>query len=529
MKNFSTLLGRWVFGIVHKKVTSAQAFGILLGGAFLFVLPIILANVDYIDDNARRVSGYYDWGSLGRYVTEAIMHVLTFSGATLADPGRLMQVLSIPLLALCGWSVVRAIKGAKKAAIIDLSLGVVVVFNPFLIANLSFRYDCLSMVLAYYLAILAGIVAVKETRASLRTIVTATLLVLLSAACYQPMIMMTPVVVLILTFADCLRGDSSIFRRLLYGACAFLGGAATYFLSLKVFHFSNIGGASRGAVVSLNIDGVRMVIHNFNGGIETVLHLFKSASGKIIFVSAVLFGIVSCVIILRRMFAQKRWGGLCFVIIAPILLTLSIMGPFVLMDSALTYQVRTLSAAIGLMMFIAVIAVILVREKMVILGGVGLVIVGVFALYSLSISSSYGSVLSNQRQHDRMVYDEIDDYVLNNPQMKEATTVYIGGSPSMPISVESVIRKRPLLQRMDIAGDNTTWFLWMQLKDSKALKADIAWYTQSKEQEQMRRETCRISSGATYENPYFSVYITGKTAVIWQHDPLLSSNYCSTT
>jgi uncharacterized protein involved in response to NO len=106
-----------------------------------------------------------------------------------------------------------------------------------------------------------------------------------------------------------------------------------------------------------------MVIHNFNGGIETVLHLFKSASGKIIFVSAVLFGIVGCVIILRRMFAQKRWGGLCFVIIAPILLILSIMGPFVLMDSSLTYQVRTLSAAIGLMMFVAVIAVILGKAQ----------------------------------------------------------------------------------------------------------------------------------------------------------------------
>ena len=500
----------------EKKIHIHTVYWVYLISAFLLTLPILIANVDYIDDNARRVSGYYDWGSLGRYATETMMRLITFSGDTMSDPGRLMQILSIPVLAYGGYIVARFVNGNKRRISIgNVLIGLVMVINPFLIANLSFRYDSLSMILAYTAAIMSGIVAV-ECRGSRFGIFRAIVLLVLSAALYQPMVMVMPTVAVLMIVSRILDEGRMLLNDVMSAVSAFFGGMIVYYGTLQFFRFSNVGGASRGVLVVFDQNWFHNVYENFKQGIEVARLALGTGSGKLLLVVALVLIVSFTIVRAREYIKLRKKSEAFFLVIAPLLLIGSIMGPFVLMDSALTYQVRTLSASVGLLVLLALYVQKSRDRQFPYLKSAGIFVVATVLGYFLTTSFVYGQILTTQRQHDVAVYDELDDYMLRDEAIQGARVVYIGGVPTAPKSVQRNLAKRPLLSRLSIATDDTTWYIWQRLQDEGVTDAAVMWYTQSKEQEQMRRDMCIESATPAYRHRFFSVYRRGDIFVVWQ-------------
>lgn len=149
--------------------------------AFLFVLPIILADRYYLDDIGRSISGYVRWEAHGRFVT-ALLAMLMHFGAPLQDISPLGLLLSLPPLtySLTLFSR-RFMPGAGRLARVLTSA--FVFLNLFMIQNLSYKYDSFSMNLS--IAVIFLFYGCPEVRSSLRLFVMSLAAVFLSLCLYQ--------------------------------------------------------------------------------------------------------------------------------------------------------------------------------------------------------------------------------------------------------------------------------------------------------------------------------------------------------
>lgn len=113
--------------------------------AIAYIFPIILADRYYMDDLGRSIDGYTNWESNGRYLTEKLMMLIN-DGAYLTDLSPLLQILAVILLSysLTIFSKRYFSSFSEKLVIGGLFFAFL---NPFMLENLSYKFDSLSMVI----------------------------------------------------------------------------------------------------------------------------------------------------------------------------------------------------------------------------------------------------------------------------------------------------------------------------------------------------------------------------------------------
>ena len=113
----------------------------------LYVLPILLADRYYNDDLSRALKGVTGWNGDGRPLTDLLIRFLTF-GRPAVDISPLPLILSVFLLA---WSLTLYFRehfpGFDGSPIFLIS-GFAAIANPFLLPDLSYKYDCISIILS---------------------------------------------------------------------------------------------------------------------------------------------------------------------------------------------------------------------------------------------------------------------------------------------------------------------------------------------------------------------------------------------
>lgn len=120
----------------------------------IYVLPIILADRYYQDDLSRSLRGITGWTNDARPLTEWIMKWLC-GGSPIGDIAPLPLLLSVVILAYALTLYFRQNMPDTSSVWMLLSIGFLVISNPFFLSNLSYRYDCITMVLALCAAILS--------------------------------------------------------------------------------------------------------------------------------------------------------------------------------------------------------------------------------------------------------------------------------------------------------------------------------------------------------------------------------------
>jgi len=111
----------------------------------LYVLPIILANTYYIDDLNRTVYGY-NWDHDGRFVSSAIMQLLSFQREVVYSLYPYSIMLSAVVLSLSGFILSYSLGVRKK---ITLFMGSLLLTTcPFLLEIVSYRFDCIPISLS---------------------------------------------------------------------------------------------------------------------------------------------------------------------------------------------------------------------------------------------------------------------------------------------------------------------------------------------------------------------------------------------
>ena len=150
---------------MNRPLTPLQTRLFFLIALLLFVLPFILADFPYVDDNWRiQLRNGPEWREQGRVLTEVFYRLLTFSGSTL-------NLFPLPLLIACcaaAWALgdlARHCFGAPRAtqclAILPLW------FSPFWLGNLTYQYDGPTMALSLVAVIYAVIYRSRHTALAL--------------------------------------------------------------------------------------------------------------------------------------------------------------------------------------------------------------------------------------------------------------------------------------------------------------------------------------------------------------------------
>jgi hypothetical protein len=128
-----------------KELGRRQVWLFFLLATFVYVMPLILADYPYIDDNWRSLSGGMAWAEQGRLFAELFYNVLTFSDAA---PNIFPLPLLIATLAM-SWALTRLTLHYFRQPTVACCLVLLPLwYNPFFLQNLSYQYDGAPMVLS---------------------------------------------------------------------------------------------------------------------------------------------------------------------------------------------------------------------------------------------------------------------------------------------------------------------------------------------------------------------------------------------
>lgn len=526
LNNKATNIARQLSTFFDKVLTFKASYTFLLMVALAFVAPILFAGVDYIDDTSRKLDGSYQWGSLGRVLTEIFMHAATVNFGSMTYVGNMLQILSVPVLALTAFVFARSLRTDKKVTPFELLVSIPLILNPLLLANLSFRYDSLSMVLGNFLAVSAAcfFFELKGFKKYLIPFV----LIFSAAAFYQSTILMFAVVILILFFVkyavDKNKNVKPLYPSLFGAGIVFVASSGAYFLMTKIISFSNLVG-TRSTFVEINKNGLKAVRDNFINAFDTVTHFTANREAHLLFTIFVTVAIIGFVLIVAKaLVARKSKVDTLFVILIPALLLLCFLGPLALMVSDIVLQVRTLTSAIGIVLLLTSVVYVLYRlgYKWAIWLTILPVLVG---LYVLNFSFVYGNAISSQRAYDTSINNTLISVITNDKKIQTAETIFIGGDYGYSRTVKSQIAKRPLLNKMYLGGDNSRWYQQNTTRDF-GVANNVDLYLGINESGAASASVCGSTNLAHpyLENEFFNIYeADAKTFIVWFHDPFLNT------
>ncbi|MHC8290895.1 glucosyltransferase domain-containing protein [Pseudomonas sp. XS1P51] len=128
-----------------KELGRRQVWLFFLLATFVYVVPLILADYPYIDDNWRSLSAGMAWAEQGRLFAELFYNLLTFSNAA---PNIFPLPLLIAVLAMASALTSLTFHYFPQPTLACCLVPLPLWYNPFFLQNLSYQYDGPTMALS---------------------------------------------------------------------------------------------------------------------------------------------------------------------------------------------------------------------------------------------------------------------------------------------------------------------------------------------------------------------------------------------
>ncbi|HGM9714331.1 TPA: glucosyltransferase domain-containing protein [Proteus mirabilis] len=127
-----------------------KAVWLCIGLSLLLVLPIILTGSIYIDDNTRTIRDF-NWSGDGRFLANYFFEVLSVGNGVL-DYYPWTNIFAAIITGISGVFISRSlnIMGTQNIILISTAM----LSSPFMVSNLTYRFDSITMALSLILAVL---------------------------------------------------------------------------------------------------------------------------------------------------------------------------------------------------------------------------------------------------------------------------------------------------------------------------------------------------------------------------------------
>ncbi|EPH1023038.1 glucosyltransferase domain-containing protein, partial [Enterobacter hormaechei] len=174
----------------------------------LYILPIVVAGMNYSDDFMRSADGVFGLSIMARPLADLIFKLISLNSSSNISAAPLTHILSI--LAM-GFSVLFLAKSLnRKYNYTDALILSLVIFNPFYIQNLLYKFDSITMSLGVLIASVSVWLCSKQ---ALSTKILSIALLVASLSLYQPCAGIFVAMVIIRCIDEVSRGISLNIKK----------------------------------------------------------------------------------------------------------------------------------------------------------------------------------------------------------------------------------------------------------------------------------------------------------------------------
>jgi hypothetical protein len=462
----------------------------------LYVLPLILADFPYIDDNWRALAAGNAWAGQGRLFADWLYQALTFTGAA-------PDIFPLPLIIATGAMSLALTRLTfhyfPEPTLASCLVALPLWYNPFLLQNLSYQYDGPSMALSL-VAVVYAITFHGSSRVQ-RWLVPATLLAL-AIGLYQ----ISLNVFLGLCAVELVRAiarQTDVLEMLGCKLAQLVLGILIY--AITAYPFMESG---RGELLQWSADPLLQIGINIGRVSDKVALLFHSGYAWV-FAGLVLCALFGAVRISTQVF-QHRKQALAFKLIS--LLTLPIL---MLLIPGITLIFRDFNEGARTLMGFGVLLVLLFY-----LAHLGLasqhrrlpLLLIVPLLATLSLSFAYGRVLTMQKTFANHALYSLSNDIAAHRELREAKRIYMSVSYSdhWLIGAQATFKQLPVLHYLL----NIDYYLLAENLPSAGITNVIA--------ERERRNATHVGylGYPTFvESQYYRIYLIGDYGFIVMKEP----------
>ncbi|KAF1369410.1 glucosyltransferase domain-containing protein [Yokenella regensburgei] len=462
---------------------------IYFGMALLFIYPLIQAGVFYRDDLDRSITGQYGWRGLGRPVADILMKILSASGHYNLDLFPYTMIASCLFLAATSLLLNRHLikLNITNAKIVSALL----IFNPFILQNIAYRYDCLGMSVAFFLATMAY---TYHNSNAFKAISVKLITGVLSLALYQPcanifigLIAIDLIVIAIKKHVSFRESIALIARK----AVLFI---SFYLVYILLFSPKN---NSRSELISLNTEGLAHLSGTLNSLKELTLSYFYNP----VYIYFIIPIVIICIFMGIHYYKQKE-SPLFFIFygfISLFIFTISLMGPTLFLKDAPVFPRTLVSFSVILIIIAIPVMHFAPRLKYAAL----IPVITVFAF-----SAQLSNTMKSQQEYEDFVFNMIAKDIASH---KNITSIRTVGGLNLNERAKLLIENKPSIGYFVFPA---TEFLASFQLINKGLPQTLHGYGNEQENKDVLANMMNKGILPGSSNEYYSLFISDSTAVV---------------
>lgn len=406
---------------------------LFIGLAIILSAPVVMANIMYLDDYARYVYGYYGWNSDGRPLATLVFMILS-QGGVVKDLYPLTQMLAYAIVGYGCYILINYMNVSLKSG---MAMMAVVIFNPFILENMLFRYDSITMAIAIFLCLYAYSVRVMDSKFS---IVIQSVMVCCALSLYQASVNVFILCAILASAKKVIDSESykGAFFLLLKSAISFV--AAFIFYKLIINSFFEISNYSKehSQIISINHKGIARATETAQACISLLFGSFN----KFYLLAASLCVAVS----ITKIAVKKRSYGArflaCGVILCLFIIAIIMTFGLVALTNRPAIYPRSFPA-FGVLVVFALYVVYKSNFKYLFVIVASACIIPVF-----SVSIQTLNAVKDQTQRNMKLAQDVSQVL--KPYSGELSNVVVVGQPAYTRIMQSTKKSAPLVSKFPV-------------------------------------------------------------------------------
>lgn len=388
--------------ILKKEYHGINKISIISAFCFIFILPLIIANVPYMDDNTRMDNGVGYWEIEGRPITTLLFKILNFSIYDIANIAPLPLIVGVIFVI---FSINYATdKMSAKKTLFNIIPFVFIICNPFFMQNMSYQFDSVGHLFSVGFIVFS--LFYQNDKNKYKKHIIPIIFIVLACGSYQPTSNLYIALYCVIFLFDLNKitnenATQNITRYFLYYIIGCIVYYSLYYIGFSYF-FTEI--SNRNHMISINELFLSYQI-SFSEFLNLFLLLDYGLTGILIKTS--LFLIIINVFI-KVYFIHKNESNtmdkiikISFTLLIPIILFLSLWGPFILLKE-LFFNPRDFPS-VGAF-FMAFCFSFIYMDYKNIFKTINLCLI---SIYMIGFSFMYGNALHYDNNYKQYVYDSI--------------------------------------------------------------------------------------------------------------------------
>lgn len=455
----------------------------------IFLYPLIQAGVFYRDDLDRAITGQYGWRGLGRPVADILMKILSASGHYNLDLFPYTMIVSCLLI---GASCLLLSQHLTRQDVPHANfIASLLIFNPYLLQNLAYRYDSLGMALAFLFAVLSYTYsnnsAVRETTLKL----TAGILALtLYQPCTNIFIALLAIDVLIIAFKNHEKTEKTLHLIVKKTVLFVLFN----FIYMVLFAPEN---NTRAKLVTPDSQGFEKISHTVNELSDLVSSYFYAPS----YIYFLLPLLVAVTLIAFNIY-QKKIKTISFLLpatLALLIFSLSLMGPTIFLQDAPVLPRAIVTFSVIFILISILIVYVSPRLRFISL---------IPVITAFAFSAQLSSTIKSQYEYEDFVFSMITRDLINHPGIN---TILTTGQVNLNERAKLLINNKPVIHYfVSPAGQFLASFQLI----NKGLTQTTHGYGEENDNKKILQHMIEQGTEPTVCNPEYCIYIKNDLAMI---------------